>query len=62
MSTRYRYRTRLGMSPEKAQEIRRKWFAREATQSELGRQYGMAQASVSRIICGYYWNYKGINF
>jgi DNA-binding transcriptional regulator LsrR (DeoR family) len=62
VSTRYKYRTRLGMSPEIAEEIRRKYWAREATQAELGRQYGMAQQSVSRIICGYYWNYEGINF
>ena len=51
------------MSPEKAEEIRREYFSgSHVSQSELGRRYGMAQASVSRIICGHYWNYKGINF
>jgi transcriptional regulator with XRE-family HTH domain len=63
MSGRYKYRTRLGMSPEKAEEIRREYFSgKHVSQSELGRRYGMAQQSISRIVCGYYWNYKGINF
>lgn len=63
MSRRYKYRTRLGMSPEKAEAIRREYFSgTHVSQSELGRKYGMAQASVSRIVCYYYWNYQGINF
>ena len=63
MSLRYRYRTRLGMSPEKAEAIRKEYFSgSHVSQTALARKYGMAQPSISRIICGYYWNYKGINF
>ena len=51
------------MSPEKAEQIRREYFGKpRVSQSQLGRKYGMTQQSVSRIVCGYYWNYKGINF
>jgi DNA-binding transcriptional regulator LsrR (DeoR family) len=44
-----------GMTPEKAAEIRRRYFAREATQAELGRQYGRAQNTISRLISGLIW-------
>lgn len=43
------------MTPEKAQEIRRRYFRREATQRELAEEYGLAQSSVSRIVSGYVW-------
>lgn len=62
MSTRYKYRKRLGMSPEKAEEIRRKYAAGGISQSQLAREYGMCQQSISKIVSGYYWNYPGINF
>ena len=43
------------MTPEKAQEIRRAYFAREARQAELAERYGIAQHSVSRIVSGLVW-------
>lgn len=46
----YRHMTR-----EKAEEIRRRYFAREATQSALATQYGIRQNTVSRIISGLVW-------
>jgi len=39
----------------KAQEIRRRYFAREATQLELAREFGIRQGSVSRIISNQVW-------
>src|SRR5690606_1807412 len=48
---RYRHTT-----PEKAQEIRRRYFRREATQRELAEEYRLAQSSVSRIVSGYVWS------
>jgi DNA-binding transcriptional regulator LsrR (DeoR family) len=43
------------MTPAKAAEIRRRYFAREATQAELAREYGIRQHSVSRIVSGMSW-------
>ncbi len=43
------------MTPEKAQEIRRRYFRREATQRELAEEYRLAQSSVSRIVSGQVW-------
>ena len=43
------------MTPAKAAEIRRRYFAREATQAELAREYGIRQNSVSRIVSGLSW-------
>ena len=48
--SRYRH-----MTPAKAAEIRRKYFAREAKQAELAREYGIRQNSVSRIVSGLSW-------
>lgn len=43
------------MTPEKAAEIRRRYFAREAKQHELAEEYGIKQNTVSRIISGQVW-------
>ena len=43
------------MTPAKAAEIRRRYFAREAKQAELAREYGIRQHSVSRIVSGLSW-------
>ena len=48
--SRYRHMTR-----EKAYEIRRAYFAREAKQKELAERYGIKQQSVSRIVSGLVW-------
>ena len=48
--SRYRH-----MNAEIAAEIRRRYFAREATQAALGREYGIRQHSVSRIVSGLSW-------
>ena len=44
------------MDADKAAEIRRSYFAREANQAELARRYGIAQNTVSRIVSGLVWN------
>jgi len=44
------------MTPEKAAEIRRAYFNREANQRELAEQYGIRQNSVSRIVSGLSWS------
>jgi len=43
------------MTREKAHEIRRRYFAREAKQSELAGEYGIRQNTVSRIVSGLVW-------
>jgi len=43
------------MNPEKAAEMRRRYFSREAKQSELALEYGVAQNTVSRIVSGLVW-------
>lgn len=43
------------MTVEKASEIRRRYFAREAKQAELAREFGIGQGSISRIISGQVW-------
>jgi DNA-binding transcriptional regulator LsrR (DeoR family) len=43
------------MTAEIAAEISRAYFAREAKQAELAARYGIAQASVSRIVSGIVW-------
>jgi DNA-binding transcriptional regulator LsrR (DeoR family) len=44
------------MTREKAEAIRRAYFAREAKQAELAARYGIAQHSVSRIVSGLVWS------
>lgn len=44
-----------GMTREKAQEIRRRYFAREANQAQLAREYQRAQNTISRIVSGQVW-------
>lgn len=44
------------MTPEKAQEIRRRYFRREATQAKLAEEYGIKQNTVSRIVSGITWS------
>ena len=51
-SAKRRYRH---MTPEKAREIRTRYFRREAKQTELARQYGISQGTVSRIVSGQVW-------
>ena len=43
------------MTPAKAAEIRRRYFAREAKQLALAREYGVSQNTVSRIVSGLSW-------
>ena len=43
------------MTYAKAEEIRRRYFAREAKQQELADEYGIKQHSVSRIISNQVW-------
>lgn len=43
------------MNRAKVNEIRRRYFLREATQAALGREYGIAQNTVSRIVSGITW-------
>lgn len=43
------------MTPAKAAEIRRAYFAREAKQADLAERFNIAQSSVSRIISGQVW-------
>lgn len=49
-ATRYRNMTR-----EKADEIRRAYFAREKNQRELAEEHGIRQNTVSRIVSGMVW-------
>ena len=51
-SPKSRYRN---MDREKAIEIRRAYFSREANQRQLGERFGIAQHTVSRIISGQVW-------
>jgi DNA-binding transcriptional regulator LsrR (DeoR family) len=48
--SRYRH-----MNRAKAEEIRRRYFAREKKQRELAEEYGIKQHSVSRIVSGLVW-------
>ena len=48
--THYRHMTR-----EKAHEIRRAYFAREAKQKELAERHGIKQHTVSRIVSMQVW-------
>lgn len=43
------------MNREKAEEIRRAYFARELKQRELADQYMVKQNTVSRIVSGKVW-------
>lgn len=43
------------MTPERAEEIRRRYLAREARQRELAAEYGITQHSVPRIVSGQVW-------
>lgn len=44
------------MTVEKAQEIKRAYFAGEAKQKELAMRYGTSQQSVSRILNEVCWS------
>lgn len=46
------------MTPDKAREIRRAYFAREAKQAELARRYGIGQNTVIRIVSGITWGHS----
>lgn len=41
---------------QKAEEIRKAYFARELTQKQLAAKYAISQAAVCRIISGWTWN------
>jgi DNA-binding transcriptional regulator LsrR (DeoR family) len=43
------------MNKAKAEEIRRRYFAREAKQTELAKEYGVKQNTISRIISEQVW-------
>ncbi len=59
----YRERCRQGtvtrrprkLSREKAAIIRRRYFAREATQLELALEFNVGQNTISRLVSGYIW-------
>lgn len=44
------------MDHAKAEEMRRRYFSREAKQDELAREYGIRQGTVSKIISGQTWS------
>jgi DNA-binding XRE family transcriptional regulator len=44
-----------GMTWDKAQEIRRTYFAREAKQADLAKRFGVAISTISRIVSGQVW-------
>lgn len=44
------------MNQQKAEEIRKAYFARELTQKQLAAKYAISQAAVCRIISGWTWN------
>lgn len=46
----YRHMTR-----EKAQEIRQRYFSREANQAQLAKEYAVRQNTISRIVSGQVW-------
>jgi hypothetical protein len=46
-----------GMTAEAVREIRRKYFAREANQRQLGEQYQRAQHTISRIVSAVTWSH-----
>lgn len=48
------------MTPAKAADIRRRYFAREGTQLALAREHGVSQNTVSRIVSGQSWNASGL--
>lgn len=43
------------MTREKAHEIRRRYFSRQANQPQLAKEYGVKQHTISRIISGQVW-------
>ena len=43
------------MTPAKAAEIRRRYFARQANQPQLAAEYGVGQNTISRIVSGWVW-------
>ena len=45
------------LTPEQVVDIRRRYAAREGSQSQLGREYGVAQAHISRIVSREFWKY-----
>lgn len=47
------------MTPAKAADIRRRYFAREGTQLALAREYDVSQNTVSRIVSGQSWTRHG---
>ena len=51
-SPKSRYRN---MDRAKAAEVRRAYFAREATQTQIAERFGIKQGTVSRIISGQVW-------
>lgn len=46
----------LHMTRDKAEQIRRDYFARRKNQRELAEEHGIKQNSVSRIISGLVWS------
>lgn len=45
----------MSQRPKRAAEMRRRYFAREATQQHLADEAGIRQHSVSRIVSGQSW-------
>lgn len=46
------------MNQQKAEEIRKAYFARELTQKQLAAKYAISKAAVCRIISGWTWNVR----
>lgn len=44
------------MTQDKAEEIRRLYFSRQATQKQLAAQFKISQSAVCRIVSGWTWN------
>jgi DNA invertase Pin-like site-specific DNA recombinase len=51
-----KYRRPRKLDPEKACAIRRRYFAREATQRQLALEFGVAQSIISRVISEQLWS------
>jgi len=50
-----RWTFRKDMTRDKAEEIRRLYFSRQAKQRELAEMFNTTQANISRIVSGITW-------
>lgn len=54
-----KYRRPRKTTPAIREEIRRKYFGREAKQMDLALEYGLTQSTIARIVSGCYYNERG---